>query len=58
MKNFFIKKNLASKFFFGHKELGLKNFLSKKTGRVNPGGRIYDPRPPENSSVEINFGCC
>ena len=40
-----VKKKLASKFFLGQKELGPKNFLSKKTGRVNPRGRIYDSPP-------------
>ena len=45
MKNFLIKKNLASKKILGQKELGRKKILSKKTGRVNPRGRIYDSPP-------------
>ena len=36
---------MASKKFLGQKELGPKIFLSKKTGRVNPRGRIYDSPP-------------
>ena len=37
----------------GQKELGPKNFLSKKAGRVNPRGRIHDSPPPENSRVKL-----
>ena len=47
VKNFLVKKKLASKIFLGQKELGPKKFLSKKTGRVNPRGRIYDSPPPQ-----------
>ena len=45
VKNFWLKKNLASKILLGQKELGPKKILSKKTGRVNPRGRIYDYPP-------------
>ena len=65
-KNIWFKKNFALKNFFALKIFGSKNiwftrfvsdfFLSKKTGRVNPSGWIYDT-PPENSRVKFVLGC-
>ena len=67
VKNFLGHKILGQKIFwvkkfrdeknFGQKDLNPKLFLSKKTGRVNPRWRIYDP-PPENSRVKIVLDCC
>ena len=50
-----VKKKLASKIFLGQKELGPKKFLSKKRGRVNPRGRIYDSFPPPPKIVWLKF---
>ena len=46
VKKFWDEKNVVQK------DLNPKLFLSKKTGRVNPRWRIYDP-PPENSRVKL-----
>ena len=35
-----------------------KKICLKKTGRVNPRWRIYDPPPLENSRVKILLYCC
>ena len=48
------KKNLGQ-IFFGSIDSG-PVFLSKKTGRVKPRWRIYDPPPSENSRVKILLG--
>ena len=53
------KKNIGSKNFGMKKMLDPKKFCLKKTGRVNPGWRIYaPPLPPENGRVEIVLDCC
>ena len=44
LKNFWPKKLLGQK-IFPSKEFLSKIFSPKKTGRVNPLGRIYDPLP-------------
>ena len=51
------KKNIGSKNFGMKKMLDPKKFCLKKTGRVNPGWRIYAP-PPENGRVKIVLDCC
>ena len=37
----------------GQKDLGPKFFLSKKTGRVNPRGRIYDSSPQKIVGLKV-----
>ena len=54
IKNFLVKK-FGIKKFLGQKQLGPKKFLSKKTGRVNPRGRIYDSFPPPKKIVGLKF---
>ena len=54
-KNFWIKK-IGSKKILGKKNFWIKKIWVRKTGRVNPRGRIYDPHPPENSRVKILLG--
>ena len=55
---FWVKKILGKKKIWS-KRFGSEKILTKKTGRVNPRGRIYDPPPPqENSRVKIVLGCC
>ena len=49
VKNFWLKKIWHKKIFGSEKK------ISKKKGRVNPRGRIYDS-PPENSRVKILLG--
>ena len=49
IKKVLVKKNFGPKCF---------RFLSKKSGRVNPGAGIYDPPPPENRRVKIAWNCC
>ena len=57
-KNFWVEKFLGHKNFWDKKMLDPKFFsFEKKTGRVNPRWRIYDP-PPENSRVKIVLDCC
>ena len=46
-KNFWVEKFLGHKNFWDKKMLDPKFFsFEKKTGRVNPRWRIYDPLPP------------
>ena len=59
-KKFWVKKFWVIK-ILGKKKIWSKRFGSeicwfKKTGRVNPRGRIYDSPPPENSRVKILLG--
>ena len=67
VKKFWVRKKFGSKNFLGKKCLGSKKFWVKnvwvpiffslkKTGRVNPRGRIYESPPPENSRVKILLG--
>ena len=61
LKKFLLmKKILFKKIFWLRKSFGPKcfRFLSKKSGRVNPGAGIYDPTPQENSRVKIVWNCC
>ena len=58
-KNFWVEKFLGHKNFWDKKMLDPKffSFEKKKTGRVNPRWRIYDP-PLQNSRVKIVLDCC
>ena len=56
IKKIWVKKILGKEIFL-IKTIWVWFFLSKKTGRVNPRGRIYNP-PPENNRVKIVLGCC
>ena len=47
------KKSLGSKKILGQKDLGPKFFLSKKTGWVNPRGRIYDSSPQKIVGLKV-----
>ena len=47
LKNFWVLKLFGKKKNRFEKFLGQKKILSKKTGRVNPRGRIYDYPPPQ-----------
>ena len=47
-----MKKVGGKEKFLGQKGFGPNFFLSKKTGRVNPRGRIYDPPPPPPQKIE------
>ena len=47
-------KKIGIKKKFGSKRAGSENFFSKKTGRVNPRGRIYDS--PPQKIVGLKFG--
>ena len=47
------KKNIGSKNFGMKKMLDPKKFCLKKTGRVNPGGRIYAPPPPKMVGLKL-----
>ena len=51
------KNNLASKKYWGQKELGPKKMLSKKRQVGLTQGEGYMAPPPENSRVKILLGC-
>ena len=63
-KSFWVKKKFWVKKYFGSKIFGQKKFWSKKfgsefffclkkTGRVNPRGRIYDPPPQKIVGLKL-----
>ena len=53
-KNFWVKKFLGHKNFWDKKMLDPKFFsFEKKTGRVNPRWRIYDPPPPKIVGLKL-----
>ena len=53
-KNFWVEKFLGHKNFWDKKMLDPKFFsFEKKTGRVNPRGRIYAPPPPKIVGLKL-----